>query len=106
MLSKISKTFSIRQTLQSVVGGVVNKRMSSHFTYHADDKAPIDGPTTKLNMFQAINSALDTALSDDESAIIFGEDVGFGGVFRCTLNLQVNIIWLTNRNCVERQINE
>lgn len=93
MLRTISKTFSICQTLQSVVGGVVvNKRMSSHFTYHADDKAPIDGPTTKLNMFQAINSALDTALSDDKSAIIFGEDVGFGGVFRCTLNLQVKFI--------------
>lgn len=70
--------------------------MSSHFTYHADDRAPVDGPTTKLNMFQAINSALDTALSEDESAIIFGEDVGFGGVFRCTLNLQVKLIrWAT-----------
>lgn len=71
--------------------------MSSHFTYHADDAAPIDGPTTKLNMFQAINSALDAALNEDESAIIFGEDVGFGGVFRCTLNLQVNLQHWINR---------
>lgn len=65
------------------------KRLSSHFVYKPDDKAPIEGPTTRLNMFQSINSALDTALSRDESALIFGEDVGFGGVFRCTLNLQV-----------------
>nr|CAD7393739.1 unnamed protein product [Timema cristinae] len=39
-------------------------------------------------MFQAINNALDIALGKDPSAIIFGEDVGFGGVFRCTLGLQ------------------
>lgn len=93
MLSSIAKTLSVCQTMQSVCGVAVPKRMSSHFTYHADDKAPIDGPTTKLNMFQAINNALDTALSTDDSAIIFGEDVGFGGVFRCTLNLQVKFIF-------------
>lgn len=67
-----------------------SKRLSSHFTYEADDRAPpIDGPKVKMNMFQAINDALDIALRDDETAIIFGEDVGFGGVFRCTLDLQV-----------------
>lgn len=40
-------------------------------------------------MFQAINNALDIALRTDESACVFGEDVAFGGVFRCTLDLQV-----------------
>lgn len=39
-------------------------------------------------MFQAINNALDIALRTDETALIFGEDVGFGGVFRCTMDLQ------------------
>lgn len=68
---------------------VATQRFSSHFVYKPDDNAPIAGPTTRLNMFQSINSALDTALSRDESALIFGEDVAFGGVFRCTLNLQV-----------------
>lgn len=67
----------------------ISQRFSSHFTYQADERAPIDGPKVKMNMFQAINDALDIALRDDESAVIFGEDVGFGGVFRCTLNLQV-----------------
>lgn len=43
-----------------------------------------NGTTKRLNMFQAINDALATALAEDESVMIFGEDVAFGGVFRCT----------------------
>lgn len=39
-------------------------------------------------MYQAINDALRIALETDDTAIIFGEDVAFGGVFRCTTNLQ------------------
>ena len=31
---------------------------------------------------------MDIALSTDPSAILFGEDVGFGGVFRCSMGLQ------------------
>lgn len=46
--------------------------------------------TVKMNMLQAINSALDIAMSNDDSAVLFGEDVGFGGVFRCSQNLQVS----------------
>ncbi|MFT4928890.1 MAG: 2-oxoisovalerate dehydrogenase E1 component beta subunit [Phenylobacterium sp.] len=43
----------------------------------------------KMNMLQAINSALDNAMADNDKAVIFGEDVGiFGGVFRATSNLQ------------------
>lgn len=40
-----------------------------------------------MNLFQAVNSALDIALQTDKSAILFGEDVKFGGVFRCSLDL-------------------
>eukprot|EP00163_Fabomonas_tropica_P002353 TRINITY_DN11781_c0_g1_i1.p3 TRINITY_DN11781_c0_g1~~TRINITY_DN11781_c0_g1_i1.p3 ORF type:complete len:100 (+),score=25.99 TRINITY_DN11781_c0_g1_i1:158-457(+) len=40
------------------------------------------GNTERLNLFSAINNALDIALDTDSSAIIFGEDVAFGGVFR------------------------
>jgi 2-oxoisovalerate dehydrogenase E1 component beta subunit len=40
-------------------------------------------------MIQALNSAMDIALSRDPSVVIMGEDVGyFGGVFRCTDGLQ------------------
>lgn len=38
----------------------------------------------KTNMFTAINHALCHVFDDDETACTFGEDVGFGGVFRCT----------------------
>ncbi|KAL5598620.1 hypothetical protein BROUX41_003456 [Berkeleyomyces rouxiae] len=46
-----------------------------------------NGPTQRMNLFQAINDALSTALSEDERVMIFGEDVAFGGVFRCTTKL-------------------
>jgi 2-oxoisovalerate dehydrogenase E1 component beta subunit len=43
---------------------------------------------TKLNMFQAINNALDIALETDQNSYLFGEDVKFGGVFRCSMGLR------------------
>lgn len=39
-------------------------------------------------MFTAINSALDIALETDRTVSLFGEDVAFGGVFRCTNELR------------------
>lgn len=71
---------------------VAPKRLSSHFIYTPDETAPVAGPKVKMNMFQAINNALDLSLQNDESAVLFGEDVAFGGVFRCSMNLQVNIV--------------
>ena len=45
--------------------------------------------TTRINLLQAVNSALDTAMSVDPRVVCLGEDVGkFGGVFRATSNLQ------------------
>ncbi|KAJ2363377.1 hypothetical protein IW150_006748, partial [Coemansia sp. RSA 2607] len=46
-----------------------------------------EGATQKMNMCQAINDALRVALATDESAVVFGEDVAFGGVFRCSVGL-------------------
>lgn len=46
-----------------------------------------NGTTKKMNLFQAINDALGTALVEDDSVVVFGEDVAFGGVFRCTMKL-------------------
>lgn len=48
---------------------------------------PSDSATTRLNLFQAINSALTHALRTDDRVLLFGEDVAFGGVFRCSMNL-------------------
>jgi 2-oxoisovalerate dehydrogenase E1 component beta subunit len=43
----------------------------------------------RMNMIQAINSAMDVMLERDSNTVVFGEDVGyFGGVFRCTAGLQ------------------
>eukprot|EP00924_Labyrinthula_sp_SR-Ha-C_P005685 maker-scaffold_14-snap-gene-2.50-mRNA-1 protein AED:0.02 eAED:0.02 QI:37/1/1/1/1/1/2/132/356 len=44
--------------------------------------------TESLNLFMAINSAMETALKSDPTAILFGEDVSFGGVFRCSVGLK------------------
>ncbi|KZF21154.1 transketolase [Xylona heveae TC161] len=50
--------------------------------------ANVQSSTTKrMNMFQAINDALTHALASDERVLLFGEDVSFGGVFRCSMNL-------------------
>ena len=45
--------------------------------------------TSRMNMIQAINSALDVMMMRDPDVIVMGEDVGFfGGVFRATAGLQ------------------
>ncbi|KAH8819010.1 pyruvate dehydrogenase E1 component beta subunit [Xylogone sp. PMI_703] len=49
-----------------------------------------NGTTKRMNLFQAINDALSTALASDDSVLLFGEDVAFGGVFRCSMNLAEN----------------
>eukprot|EP00282_Hemiselmis_andersenii_P011419 CAMPEP_0114127380 /NCGR_PEP_ID=MMETSP0043_2-20121206/10344_1 /TAXON_ID=464988 /ORGANISM="Hemiselmis andersenii, Strain CCMP644" /LENGTH=403 /DNA_ID=CAMNT_0001220451 /DNA_START=112 /DNA_END=1323 /DNA_ORIENTATION=+ len=46
------------------------------------------GATKKMNLVGAINDALRIALETDDKAVIFGEDVAFGGVFRATNELQ------------------
>ena len=47
------------------------------------------GETTRMNMIQAINSAMDIMMTRDPDVIVMGEDVGyFGGVFRATAGLQ------------------
>ncbi|CAK7265778.1 hypothetical protein SEPCBS57363_001758 [Sporothrix epigloea] len=46
------------------------------------------GATKRMNLYQAINDAMSIALAEDESVLLFGEDVAFGGVFRCSMNLK------------------
>lgn len=41
-----------------------------------------------MNYFTAVNDAMRVALKTDETAVVFGEDVAFGGVFRCTVGLK------------------
>lgn len=44
--------------------------------------------TKKTNLFTAVNDAMRIAMLTDESAVLFGEDVGFGGVFRSSVGLR------------------
>ncbi|KAJ8290891.1 hypothetical protein GJAV_G00018890 [Gymnothorax javanicus] len=64
------------------------KRHAAHFTYHPETVQTKYGPTQKMNLFQSVTSALDNTLASDPTAVIFGEDVAFGGVFRCTVGLR------------------
>ena len=50
------------------------------------------GERKKMNLVGAVNDALKIALEAHPSACIFGEDVGFGGVFRASADLQAQIL--------------
>jgi 2-oxoisovalerate dehydrogenase E1 component beta subunit len=52
------------------------------------EQQPPNPKTQKMNFFTAVNDALHIALASDPTAIVFGQDVGFGGVFRCSQNLR------------------
>lgn len=44
--------------------------------------------TRRMNLFTAINDAMRVAMTTDPTAVVFGEDVAFGGVFRCAVGLR------------------
>jgi len=46
------------------------------------------GPSQRSTMVAAINDALTIAMEKDPKAIVFGEDVAFGGVFRASVGLR------------------
>lgn len=46
------------------------------------------GELQSSNLYEALNSAMSIAMETDKKAVIFGEDVAFGGVFRCTMGLR------------------
>lgn len=58
----------------------------------------------RMTMIEAIRDALDVAMGQDPSVVVFGEDVGyFGGVFRCTAGLQAKY---GRTRCFDTPINE
>ena len=46
------------------------------------------GEMEKMTLLAAITNAMDISMQTDPTTIVFGEDVAFGGVFRCTVGLQ------------------
>jgi len=61
---------------------------AKRWSFNAYSHRSYAAASTQMNTFQAINSAMDVALMDDERAMLFGEDVAFGGVFRCSMGLR------------------
>lgn len=41
-----------------------------------------------MNLVESIRDALDKTFDEDPTAVLFGEDVAFGGVFRCSVGLK------------------
>lgn len=64
----------------------ISKRFA-HFKFEPDQPPAQYGETTKMNLLQSLTSAMDITLEKDPTSLVFGEDVAFGGVFRCTLGL-------------------
>lgn len=61
-----------------------------HTSSNLSSALNLPGSTTSksMNLYTAINSALRTALGNSNDVLLFGEDVAFGGVFRCSMDLQ------------------
>ncbi|VDN05897.1 unnamed protein product [Thelazia callipaeda] len=68
--------------------GKIFAQCASDVAFIPSQVNPFPGETRKMNLCQAIHNAMDIAMSSDSAACLFGEDVAFGGVFRCTVGLQ------------------
>nr|CAD2142852.1 unnamed protein product [Meloidogyne enterolobii] len=82
-------------TLNKLLKGLIIKnnflfeqnKFASHFNFYPT-KYLNEENKEKINLCQAINQALNIALEEDPNSVCFGEDVAFGGVFRCSVGLQ------------------
>ncbi|KAJ0021327.1 hypothetical protein Pint_31474 [Pistacia integerrima] len=73
-----------------VVSSISRRRFSSscqNAIQQQQQEKSQPGGGKSLNLYSAINQALHIALETDSRAYVFGEDVSFGGVFRCTTGL-------------------
>ena len=76
-------------SLVRVARGVLGRRLGGAAHARMLSSGALQGmETTRMNLFTALNDAMRIACETDDSTCIFGEDVGFGGVFRCTVDLQ------------------
>lgn len=87
MLSRNTST-GVKSILPSALKSCYGQRRNAGGFNYVSELAPESlGETKKMNLFQSLTNAMDIALEKDSTAVIFGEDVAFGGVFRCTVGL-------------------
>lgn len=82
----VSRGTGIR--LNSVLLNEIRHATSNASSIFTPNAPPVEGPTSEKNLVEAIRSAIDIAMDEDHTAAVFGEDVAFGGVFRCTVGLK------------------
>ncbi|KEG02835.1 2-oxoisovalerate dehydrogenase subunit beta, mitochondrial, putative [Plasmodium vinckei vinckei] len=80
--SNLKKNVQINGTNKIIQGGIGTNSPRCFSSITNDLK------TKKMNMFTAINSAMHNVFEKDPKSILLGEDVAFGGVFRCSLDLR------------------
>jgi len=85
-----TKSFSKRYSITSppLIKPKPRNFYSSKIRFNQQTEHALQPETKSMNLFTAINNALDIALAKDPKAVVFGEDVAFGGVFRCTIGLK------------------
>jgi 2-oxoisovalerate dehydrogenase E1 component beta subunit len=88
MFYKINKTIFKKQLTKNFATSSVNLLEVHNLPEPGIQNVKLKNPelATKMNLYTAINNALDIALASDPNSMLFGE-VQFGGVFRCSLNL-------------------
>lgn len=66
----------------------LNRATMSSLSHQHQNNHRTEQKQKEMTLLESINDALDIALEIDDKSIIFGEDVAFGGVFRCTKGLR------------------
>jgi 2-oxoisovalerate dehydrogenase E1 component beta subunit len=93
ILSRLNQIITQNSKSNNLLKKLVNNyestvRHSSAFKFVPDEPPTSLGETTKMNLCNAVTNAIDITMNNDKSACVFGEDVAFGGVFRCTVGLK------------------
>lgn len=97
LVSQLTKTPATKRSYASAApAGKINRKVDFEKTpiLYKTEKAArnayglsTDSNLEWLNLTQAVCSGMHHAMKNDESVILFGEDVAFGGVFRCSKGL-------------------
>jgi hypothetical protein len=79
----------VRSSAASFLSSSTKRTLSTAAVTQDDDHDGVNHENVQqMNLFTAINDAMAIAMRTDDTAVMFGEDVAFGGVFRCSQNLQ------------------